>query len=212
LYHHEQCFGCRMLSAQQEYLWVLMLLQLNSIHNLIILRTRYFPLLQNVQAGCGAHPASCSVGTEFFRGVKRPGRDIDHSPPTSAEIKNGCSTPCTPLYVFMSCTGTLILILLTWKIRWANNTSKWQMGFNSVFNPLNAELNPICHLLALLRAHLIFCVSRMRVKGLITYLLFYYYYYFKYKTFLRVVYQNVYGCNQVSFAFWNPGCKIMYIL
>jgi len=24
------------------------------------------------------------------------------------------------------------------------------MGFNSVFNPLNAELNPICHLLVLL--------------------------------------------------------------
>jgi len=32
-----------------------------------------------------------------------------------------------------------------------------------VFNPLNAELNPICHLLALL-AHLIFHVSRIKVK------------------------------------------------
>jgi hypothetical protein len=32
------------------------------------------------------------------------------------------------------------------------------------FNPLNTELNPICHLLALLGAHLIFHVSRMRVK------------------------------------------------
>jgi hypothetical protein len=31
-------------------------------------------------------------------------------------------------------------------------------------NPLNAELNPICHLLALLGAHLIFHVSRIRVK------------------------------------------------
>jgi len=31
-------------------------------------------------------------------------------------------------------------------------------------NPLNAELNPICHLLALLRAHHIFYVSRLRVK------------------------------------------------
>jgi len=36
---------------------------------------------------------------------------------------------------------------------------------NSKFmNPLNAELNPICHLLALLEAHLIFHVSRIRVK------------------------------------------------
>jgi len=32
------------------------------------------------------------------------------------------------------------------------------------FNPLNAELNPICHLLALLGAHHIFHVSRIRVK------------------------------------------------
>ena len=34
------------------------------------------------------------------------------------------------------------------------------------FNPLNAELNPICHLLALLGAHHILHVSRIRVKVL----------------------------------------------
>jgi hypothetical protein len=34
----------------------------------------------------------------------------------------------------------------------------------SKFNPLNAELNPICHLLALLGAHHIFHVSGLRVK------------------------------------------------
>ena len=32
------------------------------------------------------------------------------------------------------------------------------------FNPLNAELNPICHLPALLGTNLIFHVSRLRVK------------------------------------------------
>jgi len=32
------------------------------------------------------------------------------------------------------------------------------------FNPLNAKLNPICHLLALLGAHHILHVSRIRVK------------------------------------------------
>jgi hypothetical protein len=32
------------------------------------------------------------------------------------------------------------------------------------FNPLNAELNPICHLLALLGAHHILHVCRIRVK------------------------------------------------
>jgi len=33
------------------------------------------------------------------------------------------------------------------------------------FNPLNTELNLICHLLALLGAHHILHVSRIRVKG-----------------------------------------------
>jgi transposase len=32
-------------------------------------------------------------------------------------------------------------------------------------NPLSTELNPICHLLALLGAHHIFYVSRIRVNG-----------------------------------------------
>jgi len=37
--------------------------------------------------------------------------------------------------------------------------------FLSDFNPLNAELNPICHLLALLGVHFLH-VSRIRVKSL----------------------------------------------
>jgi len=39
------------------------------------------------------------------------------------------------------------------------------MGFNSGFKGLNTKLNPICHLLALLGAHHILHVSRIRVKG-----------------------------------------------
>jgi hypothetical protein len=34
-----------------------------------------------------------------------------------------------------------------------------------LFNALNAELNPICHLLALLGAHPIFHISRISVNG-----------------------------------------------
>jgi hypothetical protein len=37
--------------------------------------------------------------------------------------------------------------------------------FTNDINPLNAELNPICHLFALLGAHHIFHVSRIRVNG-----------------------------------------------
>jgi hypothetical protein len=40
---------------------------------------------------------------------------------------------------------------------------------HGLFNPLNAELNPICHLLALFGAHHILHVSRVRVKILCQY-------------------------------------------
>jgi hypothetical protein len=39
----------------------------------------------------------------------------------------------------------------------------WQ-GEGKAVNPLNTELNPVCHLLALLGAHHILHVSRIRVK------------------------------------------------
>ena len=40
---------------------------------------------------------------------------------------------------------------------------QWQKR-DSLFNPLNVELNPICHLLALLGVHHFLHVSRIRVK------------------------------------------------
>jgi hypothetical protein len=43
----------------------------------------------------GAHPASYSMGTRrFSTGVKQPGREADHSPASSAEIKE-----CVKLYL-----------------------------------------------------------------------------------------------------------------
>jgi hypothetical protein len=66
-----------------------------------------------------------------------------------------------------SAFNALTLILLTWRIWWTpNNARKWKMGLNSAFNPLNAELDTLCHLLALFGAHHILHVSRARVKGL----------------------------------------------
>jgi hypothetical protein len=40
-----------------------------------------------VQTGPGAHPASNTWVTESFRGVKRSGRGVDHTPTSSAEVK-----------------------------------------------------------------------------------------------------------------------------
>jgi hypothetical protein len=42
-----------------------------------------------VQTGPGAHPASCTMGTGSFPGVKRLGRDADHPPPSNAEVTKG---------------------------------------------------------------------------------------------------------------------------
>jgi hypothetical protein len=54
--------------------------------------------IAHVQTGSGAHPASCTMGTGSFRGVKRPGRGSDHSPPPSAEVENEWSyTSTSPL-------------------------------------------------------------------------------------------------------------------
>jgi hypothetical protein len=41
------------------------------------------------------HPASYQMGMEgcFFPEVKRAGREADHSPPTSAELKNNGAIP-----------------------------------------------------------------------------------------------------------------------
>jgi len=40
-----------------------------------------------VQTGPEAHPASYTMGTGSFLGVKRPGRGVDHPSPSSAEVK-----------------------------------------------------------------------------------------------------------------------------
>jgi hypothetical protein len=50
---------------------------------------RIFPIA-SVQTGSRTHLASCPMGTggPFPGGKARPGRDADHSPPTSAEVEN----------------------------------------------------------------------------------------------------------------------------
>ena len=67
-------------------------------------------------AGHGAHPASHTVGTGCFSGVKRPWRGVDHPPTSSARVKervelyhyspSGPSWPNLGLYVYMSSHST----------------------------------------------------------------------------------------------------------
>jgi hypothetical protein len=73
-----------------------------------------FSLHHCVQNGSEAHPDSYPMGTRVsFLGVKRPavgsslevkraGREFDHSPPSSAEVKNAWGYTSIPQYVFMA--------------------------------------------------------------------------------------------------------------
>jgi hypothetical protein len=62
-----------------------------------------FSLHHRVQNGSEAHPASYPMVTRgSFPGVKRPGREADHSPPSSAEVKNAWSYTSTPQFVFIA--------------------------------------------------------------------------------------------------------------
>jgi len=54
-----------------------------------------FSLRHHVQTGSGAHPTSYPMGTgDSFLGVKWLGSEADHSPPSSAKVKE-----CMELYM-----------------------------------------------------------------------------------------------------------------
>ena len=67
---------------------------------------------------------------------------------------------------FVSGIGTWDL-MTTKELRFVSDITAGFLWLALCINPLNAELNPICHLLALLGAHHILHVSRIRVKGAI---------------------------------------------
>jgi hypothetical protein len=62
-----------------------------------VLLEERFSLVRIVQTGSWAHRASDPMGTGGdFPGVKRPGREADHSHPSSAKAKNGGAIPPLP--------------------------------------------------------------------------------------------------------------------
>jgi hypothetical protein len=50
----------------------------------------FFPI-HSVRTGSGVHPASYPMGILGILSlrIKKPGREADHSPPCSADVKNG---------------------------------------------------------------------------------------------------------------------------
>jgi len=55
-----------------------------------------------VHTDFGAFSASYAMVTIFLRGVKRPECEADHSPLSSAKLKNAWSCTCTPQFVFVA--------------------------------------------------------------------------------------------------------------
>jgi hypothetical protein len=75
------------ISLYSDWLWA------GQSRDRIPVGARFFA---HVQIGPGAHPASCTVGTGYFLGVKRPERGADHTPPYSAKVENESSYTATP--------------------------------------------------------------------------------------------------------------------
>jgi hypothetical protein len=53
------------------------------------------------QTGFGAHPAFCPVGFgAVFPRARGQGREVDHSPSSSAKVKNGRAIPPLPMHLY----------------------------------------------------------------------------------------------------------------
>jgi hypothetical protein len=64
-----------------------------------LVEARDFSPLHSAETGSGDHPTFWSIGMDVFAGgggVKPPGREADHTPPASAEVKHGGAIPPLP--------------------------------------------------------------------------------------------------------------------
>ena len=69
-----------------------------------------------IQTGPGAYPASCTIGTGSFRGVKRLERDADHPPPSKCRGHERVG-----LYLYSPSGPQWPVIgwsLCSWRVRW----------------------------------------------------------------------------------------------
>jgi len=56
-----------------------------------------------IQTSPGAHPASYTMGTGSFMGVKQPGHGVDHPPHLAPRLKSR-AVPLLPLWAFVACS------------------------------------------------------------------------------------------------------------
>ena len=71
-----------------------------------------------VQTSPGAYPASCTIGTGSFPGVKRPGRGADYPPLSSVPMSwKGRPIPLLPLWASVACYREDFSLLLNNTLR-----------------------------------------------------------------------------------------------
>jgi len=83
-----------------------------------------FFLHHRVQNGFVAHPVSYPMGIirGSFHGVKRPGREAEHLPPSSDEVKNAWR-----LYLHFPNTSSWHGALLKHRDNYQNSLTKWKL-------------------------------------------------------------------------------------
>jgi len=57
-----------------------------------------------VQTGPGAQTASYTISTEYFSGVKRPGRGVGHKPQAAPTLMKEYIYTTIPLRTFVACS------------------------------------------------------------------------------------------------------------
>ena len=110
------------------------------------------PALEPIQ------PIIQRVPAALWPGISRHWREGDHLAPSRTKIKHGLKCTARPVYAFMACIEKTVFNYLFIVYLMTHSASR-------PLNSLNAELNPIRHLLALVGAHHILHVSRIRVKA-----------------------------------------------
>jgi hypothetical protein len=99
-----------------------------------------FSPLHRVHTGSGSHPALYGMCT----GGKAAGREADHSPPSSTDVKNAWRYTSTPKYVFMA--WWLVKHRATLPLLYLNNNSKPIIHRCKVIVKLSLLLNQaLCH-------------------------------------------------------------------
>jgi hypothetical protein len=63
----------------------------------------------HVQTGPGSHPASYTMGTGSFPGIKRPGYGVDHPPSSSTEVEG-----IVELYLYLIKCEKFIIVCTKW--------------------------------------------------------------------------------------------------